>query len=1415
MRRWKWLGGIVIGLAVLWWGVTSSPALRWILSSRFRAATGAVLSEGNISISLSGRVSVSDAVVRSPGIDGAAGELLRFDRLDAVVSWRRLLGMVHDGKPAVDQVMLYRPRVRLSQNSADGTLNASVLKFPKGSGGGVTLPLVQIDDGVIELGEHAGNGARDPYTMLKHIDLHGRITPSKGAADGSVEIVLTPDRPTPADPTIPAVPVTIAGVVQGQDLSLSVSGLSLKDWPASAMPSRIRTLAEMLDVQGSIGKTTFSYSPASAGGRAGIKATAELIDVALNLPVTEDAEIAATGASSLLRMSHVNGSIELADSGVNAALVGSIEEVPYRVSLRYDGTDRDSPFTCEVLTENFKMDKGLRILRFVPPLVRERLADFSWPTGLVTSNVTISRGAPVDGKAAELSVTGEMSVKEAVSAFKRFPYEFRDISGKVRFSDTRIDLEDIRGVSPAGAVVHATGFIEPPTGDAHCVIDVHVDNMPVDADVIKALNARRKGVPPIIFNQDHYSRMLAAGLIAAPGDAQADPSVPRFGLGGLAKVHTTVTRPPGPDTEWLEKTDIDFASITILPEWFPLPMIATNVEVRIKEDNTMTVKGGEYRPITGGSATADANVDYLLIVDPDREGSPEITVSAKDVPTGRLLNYAVGAAIDRANRNKAGGSPGPRLRGILDDFNAVGLVSGELRLFNDDKGSGRVTADIAVGPSLLTPMPDAVPGAAPDEKQVELANVAGTVRIIDREVLFDVTGTPRDRAAGAIPLAESTPVESPASVHVVGRSGPDASGGESEFTTTVEAKQIDLSSPIHQVIGVFSPAAAARFHALAKEYAPAGRVSGIVDVKPAADGSATTVRIDTFDTLAIGVAGKQTEFDEVDGSVEVGPDGAVTFRSLTAALHAGDQPLGRMLVQGTLKPGAGEGDESLAEPAEDFKIALERARAEAPILRTLAARRLSEQSAKTLEEMNPRGEFDATLEVRPGSGAGGSPGLVGTIKPRSLTLFMHGMDVPFDTMSGEVSFNSQGGKIVALEGRSEDYNLRADGSWARTPEDDVKIDLIMNGGSNGMPPALLAMLPETVHGVLTSVEFGVTGLLELGVMDLRMTESDSPSRQRLQASGKVHLAGGQMTLGLPITECDGDLEFRVENNDFSTPAGFGIDTKLTRFRLSGLQMERGMVHVQGKPETGEIIVRELTADCYGGKFTGNALVGRPGTGPREFNAEFSLAGVRFAPTLRDLTGTVGRALDEKPVEDSDATRGLIDAQLSIGGQIDKPGTRRGRGSANIAGPSVLRMPLVMPLIRFSNFQLPTDEALDLAHASFYIDGPVMAFEDLSVFSKNVHILGFGTMTWPDLALDLRFNSKAIKRIPVLNWLLEGIRDELVTTSVTGTLGKPDVSSVPFESTRKFFVKVFGSGMNASDKRMLELGKQAEKTTTVR
>jgi hypothetical protein len=136
----------------------------------------------------------------------------------------------------------------------------------------------------------------------------------------------------------------------------------------------------------------------------------------------------------------------------------------------------------------------------------------------------------------------------------------------------------------------------------------------------------------------------------------------------------------------------------------------------------------------------------------------------------------------------------------------------------------------------------------------------------------------------------------------------------------------------------------------------------------------------------------------------------------------------------------------------------------------------------------------------------------------------------------------------------------------------------------------------------------------------------------------------------------------------------------------------------------------------------------------------------------------------------------------------------------------LSLPALVPLVRVTNLQLPRAETLDYAFADFYIAGTTINFEQLAISSESVGLYGVGTATWPDLNLDLRFKTGNRARIPVLTSVIEGLREELLTTRVRGAIDNPEVKNESFNGTRDAFATLFGSANN--DRRRLDAMEQA-------
>lgn len=1370
----------VAGLMLL----TNSPLTGALVLPQLSKRLNADVTAESVRVGLDGVVRLRGVRASAPGVDGPAAAFAEARAIDVALAWPAALV----GAGSVRSVELTEPLIRVSQSMETGGLNIAGLALPKGAGrvSPADIPRVTVVGGTLELGEHTSTA----YRWLKRIAIDGDITPVPDPQGGGYRVSLIErERSRPEGRASGDAGISIEGRIAQAGLALTLRGVDMKDWPASTVPTPIRPQWERLALEGRLSEVVFSY--AFAGSPI---VQASLDGVALNLPLPEEGapgtgEAVTLPAGKFLRVRDTSGQLVFTTDQIRGSLEGRIEEVPYHIDVTWQGADVNAPFEIVLTSLQYNLAKDSAVLRYVPQTVRRRLDQFSNPTGLVDARVVISRGPPADGLPAEVKVKGQMDFTNAVSSFQDFPYEFRELSGRAIFDDDSILFENITGRAESGATVSARVYVAPLTHDAGVEVEVEVKGMSLlDPAFRRGLGPERARLIDAVLDPRRAAELINAGRLREPG---APGFAPPFAVGGVADISIYVRRMFGERSDWYESIIADIRGVGLLPADFPLPLSADSARVQITDD-LIEITGGPFRAPRGGHVELSARASLADLKDEEIE--PTASIVFGSLPADDLLRDALAHALRADEDDPEGVDPGEVVRRL----ELGGAVTGRVDINAVPTGGLNAVGLVGLENASVTP---ASPGVEPG---VRLEGLSGVVGFSGKGLSADVSGklsrllpsgddpAPADAAVRASLPKPGTPAAS--------RPGP---------LLAVELRDLDLSLPVEQFIAALAPDVQSRVDELRRERRPEGRLDASIQIRRpdspdlplSAAAEITSVRRLAFDAL-----GARIDAGPLEGSVTLlagRGEPAASFDRLAGPFRVDGEDAGHFTISGA----AALTEEGPAPPGGPLLVDIDRARFESGLAPRLV-RAKSQRAAELFDLFKPAGEFSARAEW-----AGPGSDIAVALAPASLSVERQGQRISFPSAEGRIELTADRGRIDALTLHAPSWSLAVNGDWhilqsgpdpeARATAASVSLDLTPTAAwGDGLPPDLRAAMPEEVRQVIDDLGLSVRG--GMSTSGLRVSVSESAQGPGVRAVGRIDWTGASLDPGVSITEADGSLELDFERRPEAAAPRFDAWATLSNFRAAGVRMTQGRARLRGD-ESGLVFIPTIQADCHDGRVVGQAVL-RPsepaGTG-RPYEAELRLAGVQFGPLLDDLRA----APSDTPGRPED--RGRLDASFSLSGAVGDPAGRTGRGMGQIGGGRVVTLPVLTPLIRVSNLQLPVDERVDLARAAFFLRGRRLSFEELLVSSRSVQIVGFGTVDWPGGELDLRLNSRSGRRVPLVSDLVEAVRDELISTEVSGTLSDPRVSLVSLPGTRWLVGRLLGVQPSPQDRQIERLRREAD------
>lgn len=1455
LRRkiWRCFLFTVAGLLIAFFILTRTGVTKALVLPRLEAALGAEIAADSIVITPDLGVLMRGVRVRIPDLSGPAGELFTTDRLRVKLDWTAL-----PSPDSVREIELESPIIRLSQNSVTGNINAAQLGLfkQKKQSGNISLPTVVVRNGLVEMGEHTPD---EKYTLLAEFPVSGVLAPQPGGIAGRSLFSLTRRAGESG--------LEVTGFIDPDGVTFTLGGVNLDAWPSTSIPTRFRDIWERLALQGRIVPRTIVVSTSGdveisvdlervaitlpfAAEDARSDKPARLTDVTGRIFVSNE-RISAdlTGKAGPLEQQVVFDffGFDPATSPFVARLITSklrwerdIELLDFVPPAVIEQTDRFSQPEAEVEAviwlargiDSVPADLGL-LARFKKP---EDLAQLGDPSAV--------------------RLGGSLALRNGSAAFRGFKYAFDDLSVDFRFNTNELLIENLHGVSPSGARLQGSGRISPLGPTSAVDLELSVTDLVVNEALYGALNDARRELLDTLFNKDEYQKLLDAGLIrteadarplldrlgaikteraawsAAGGIAKAELErlaaeetrirndlrrVPEFSLAGPARVALRLVRQEGKISVWSNNITITLPRVGFIADMFPLPAIGRNVVVIIKDDETrMTMEHGEA--ITGGSVAISAIMDTspaAIANSPDGETLPTIRIEARDIPIDPLLIRAI-AGSDESKLD--GNQKSPRTNRLADLLTRLGLG-----------GNVDCTADIVpnngeLDYTIKNTLKNLTANIA--EAGTIVRNASGSALVNRRSIKLDIKGdlfTPKTGASADNATLRTTITLPDGATWGDVRDDDEshASGSapllEAEFTLP----SADIAIPAEPIVGLFDQDAAGKLRDLREQYQPKGQLGVRTSIRGnLGDGFSQSADISinldniqnaefNYQTLRLG-ATNSTGF----ATVRLGQQPTASFENFEinlTTIDSGENPLpaGRLGIIDPVPLGE-------AFNTAPFKITLESGRFESPL--TLHSISRMPGLSGLAETYQPRGIFDLNLNRLDGGK------FQGRAKPRTIRLTTPRGSIGFPTISGEIDFKPETGTFQSITAISPDAKLNIDGFWRMT-QSGTEFDLVIGADAEGMPEPLLGLAPQAIGEIFDALDIKVAGSTKLEAMTLHMRALPSGEFADIKATGSAQMSDASLAIGLPITELSGLIQFEASRPDFSVPATFSLDVEAERARLMGLRITNAHTHILSGKTPGSVLVPDFGADSHGGRITATVRLSEPAgglsTGERQYWTELQLAEIRIAPLLADVRikpdttladkvtadlAAVPDAPDPEEIWDQsiDRSRGLVSGSFSLAGIVGKTESRRGRGRIIAGGGPVLQLPLLTPLIEFSNLQLPVGDELGLAYANLILDSRGVTFEEFAVLSSRIELQGYGDMTLPGNELDIRVRTRSVNRIPVITDVVESFRNELISIRIGGTIADPVVSTITLAETRRVVGSLLG-GSPEGEARLREIG----------
>ena len=414
-------------------------------------------------------------------------------------------------------------------------------------------------------------------------------------------------------------------------------------------------------------------------------------------------------------------------------------------------------------------------------------------------------------------------------------------------------------------------------------------------------------------------------------------------------------------------------------------------------------------------------------------------------------------------------------------------------------------------------------------------------------------------------------------------------------------------------------------------------------------------------------------------------------------------------------------------------------------------------------------------------------GLRVVIKPHDLSLTLKSVPYRLDKLSGTVTVLPDKVVLEDLAGQHGNATVKVAGTGMTGP--DGVWDLKLAGHDLEVNDELKKALPPGLTGIMESLELGG----RIGFMfprfvyrpgetnaaatkpavvppsqanapkppgDVKATEEGGAD---IDLGGSITLSKASLDVGVPLKDVEASINLRNLSVRQGVPEVADGDIVASSMSMGGRVLRDFHADVAkpaGKPE---LRLDRMEAKTCGGIIGGTVNLLFPDDAPSRYALNLAVRNVDVAQLAQENEAEV---------------KGQLTASLALEGAWGGLSERRGRGDLTVAGRGMVRVPIVLGLMQVTNLAVPLSGPFSEATARYSVEGQRIVFENMELRSDTMVMSGDGQLDFGTMKVRLNFitdNPRGLK-VPFLNDLLQGARQELMKIHVRGTIQEPKVSA---------------------------------------